>query len=275
MLKAKSQLTFGNDTKEYKQLFEALICEAMATLPAGGTRSKVMVGVEALIATVLVNKFGDDPEEIKEGIESYLKQKEDKHQNAAWKPLLETSTKLEAEWKRGTSGGTSKRADRNTHQKHHVSRFRAHDKVLEISPNLGFHRRLLGTREQLTTVHNIITTKPVGPTLTPTPPTSRRVGRGKSSIRRINSSQTPLKKRIIERFERHNKESEEMKLAAPNKNLDDFKCIPTEANAAAEIVLRTQLHSLDDCCSGVISVKRATHAIGGGLFRLFHKHLST
>ena len=264
MLKAKSQLTFGNDTKEYKQLFEALICEAMATLPAGGTRSKVMVGVEALIATVLVNKFGDDPEEIKEGIESYLKQKEDKHQNAAWKPLLETSTKLEAEWKRGTSGGTSKRADWNKHQKHHVSRFRAHDKAIEDSPNSGFNSTLLGTREQLTSVHNIITTKPVGPTLTPTPPTSRRVGRGKSSIRRINSSQTPLKKRIIEKFERHNKESEEMKLAAPNKNLDDFKCIPTEANAAAEIVLRTQLHSLDDCCSGVISVKRATHAIGGG-----------
>ena len=86
---------FTKDTK-HKELFYALIYETMSKLPAGDPTNKITATIEALLDSVIANKFGDDPEDIKQGVERYLAQADAKHNNAAWPSLLMTTRQL---WK--------------------------------------------------------------------------------------------------------------------------------------------------------------------------------
>ena len=106
---------FTKDTK-HKELFYALIYETMSKLPAGDPTNKITATIEALLDSVIANKFGDDPEDIKQGVERYLAQADAKHNNAAWPSLLMTYKELENEWNRENTGGETKRAQWNKHQ---------------------------------------------------------------------------------------------------------------------------------------------------------------
>ena len=77
---------FQKDTR-HKELLYALIYETMSKLPARDSTNKITATIEALLDSVIANKFGDDPEHIKQGVEQYLEQVDAKHNNAAWQSL--------------------------------------------------------------------------------------------------------------------------------------------------------------------------------------------
>ena len=77
---------FKKDTR-HKELLYALIYETMSKLPARDSTNKNTATIEALLDSVIANKFGDDPEDIKQGVEQYLEQVDAKHNNAAWQSL--------------------------------------------------------------------------------------------------------------------------------------------------------------------------------------------
>ena len=80
---------FKKDTR-HKELLYALIYETMSKLPARDPTNKITATIEALLDSVIANKFGDDPEDMKQGVEQYLEQVDAKHNNAAWQSLLLT-----------------------------------------------------------------------------------------------------------------------------------------------------------------------------------------
>ena len=115
----------------------------MSKLPARDSTNKITATIEALLDSVIANKFGDDPEDMKQGVEQYLEQVDAKHNNAAWQSLLLTYKDLEAQWEQENTGGETKREDRKKHQAHYVSRQRAFDSKVTATPSLNFHTTLL------------------------------------------------------------------------------------------------------------------------------------
>ena len=78
---------FKKDTR-HKELLYALIYETMSKLPARDPTNKITATIEALLDSVIANKFGDDPEDMKQGVEQYLELWSDEVQKELERPYL-------------------------------------------------------------------------------------------------------------------------------------------------------------------------------------------
>ena len=262
----QQRLTFPKDCNTYKQLFAALVYEAMAKLPSGDPKSKLAAVVETLICNVLSSKFGDDATAIKTGINKYLQQADASHASNAWSALVKTSDELHTLWMGTDNSRDRKKWDQWT--KHHTARQRQFDQDTAIdfaNSQSGFSLELLKGRDEIARAHNtVVATEdpPPAAPLQPAPPTQQQPTQGGKKRLYVNGRS---KETMLKRFDRNNKQSEEMKIFAPFKEFDPFQCLPCEAGALAEVVGRAQLHAVDKSCCGVVNLKALTRAKGGGV----------
>ncbi len=247
----------------YDDLFDALRYEALLKYP-GGSLSKGKadsVIVQTLLSSRLATVYGTNAGAVNVGVAEYLKMVEDQKEQPAWKSLLKNKDKLQEAW--GETPGFNRSLPM------YILRQRQFYKDVLQHPASKLGNEMFQDTDTIVKLNDALFSTLDSDDSNDegednddqsTPGASRRT-RGKNRLRILDFA---TKEKITQKFDR-NKDSVEMKIAAPGKEVDLSDIQNVEVGAQAEVLLRSQHHALDDKCNGLLSIKTSTKGKGGGI----------